>query len=108
MSVVVRSRLLTSESANTIGMYVPKSPTEPESSDHMLVFSFKLDERRRHLFWWRRSGVVVDISGCSFERVCDMLSCCLHFQISMLIVTNTNLSTILYFLGELLVLYCIV
>lgn len=67
MSVVVRSRLLTSDKAKTMGMYVPKSPTAPESSEQREVLSLRVDGRWKKVR--RRRGV--SGGGCSLE----MLSC---------------------------------
>lgn len=48
-----------------MGMYVPKSPTAPESSEKRVVFS--LTEEGSHRLRGRRGVVVVDISRCSSE-----------------------------------------
>lgn len=55
MRVVPKSRWLTIESARTMGMYVPKSPTDPPSSDQMAFFIRKLvaQGRFRHRRWRR-------------------------------------------------------
>ncbi|RHN58584.1 hypothetical protein MtrunA17_Chr4g0003951 [Medicago truncatula] len=67
MSVVVRSRLLTSDKAKTMGMYVPKSPTAPESSEQRVVLSLRVDGRWKKVR--RRRGV----SGGGWSL--EMLSC---------------------------------
>lgn len=74
MRVVVRSRLLTNDRASTIGMYVPKSPTAPESSDQREVLSLRVDGRRKKLRR-RRGVVVVEVSGggWSLEMSCAMV-----------------------------------
>lgn len=68
MSVVVRSRLLTSDKAKTMGMYVPKSPTAPESSEQREVFSLRVGGRWKKVRR-RRGGGGVSSDGWSLEML---------------------------------------
>lgn len=52
MRVVERSRWETRVRASTIGMYVPKSPTEPLSSEERVV----LRRRGSVRLWYHRRG----------------------------------------------------
>ena len=54
-----------------MGMYVPRSPTAPESSEKRVVFS--LTEEGSHRLPERRGVAVLDISPCSSEIEGDML-----------------------------------
>lgn len=62
---MVRSKLLTKERASTMGMYVPKSPTAPESSEKRLVLS--LTEEGIHPL--RRKLLLLDISSSPTDAI---------------------------------------
>lgn len=74
MRVVERSRWETRVRANTIGMYVPKSPTEPLSSEDRVVFRLRgLVRWWYHRWgWWLLAsrGVVVLWEASSMVQLC--------------------------------------
>lgn len=80
MSVVVRSRLLTSDKAKTMGMYVPKSPTAPESSEKREVLSLRVCGRWKKVRRGRGGGVSggggwsLEMLSCAMMVVGDLIS----------------------------------
>lgn len=75
ISVVVRSRLLTSDKAKTMGMYVPKSPTAPESSEQREVFSLRVGGRWKKVRRRRGGGGwSLEMLSCAMMVVRDLIS----------------------------------